>query len=213
MPLLGGETAEMPGVYLPGEFDLAGTILGVVERQHRLPRRNLCAGDVLVGLASSGLHTNGYSLVRRIFEGVPLERVFPELGGHLIDALLVPHRSYLGLLSPHLGMVKALAHLTGGGFVENLPRILPEGLQAVIDLDSWAVPPLFRLIEARGKVDAQEMYRVFNMGIGMLAVVSQKQACRFQQALGEQSWIIGELTAGKKSVQLIRGENAETDRP
>src|SRR5688572_31724188 len=144
--LLGGETAEMPGVYAPGEFDIAGTIVGVLERGSMLPRADIGPGDVLIGLRSSGPHTNGYSLIRKIFEGIPLETVFPELGVPLADALLAPHRSYLNVLSAVLrppSTVKALAHLTGGGFIENIPRILPEGVDALVHHDSWPVPPLF----------------------------------------------------------------------
>lgn len=200
--LLGGETAEMPGVYAPGEFDIAGTIVGVVERERILPRPDLQAGDVLIGLASSGPHTNGYSLIRRIFEGVPLETVFPELGLSLAEALLAPHRSYLNVLQPHLGPVKALAHLTGGGFIENIPRVLPENLGAVVDTSAWTVPPLFRLIQERGEVAPEEMYRVFNMGIGMVVVVGKEEAAGLQAALPEPSWVVGELVEGKRQTIL-----------
>ncbi len=144
--LIGGETAEMPGVYLPGEFDVAGTILGVVEREAILPRAGICPGDRLVGLCSVSPHTNGYSLIRRIFEGVPLGTVYPELGEPLGRALLRPHRSYLPLLRPLLEdgfPIKALAHLTGGGFIENIPRVLPQGVGALVRRGSWPVPPLY----------------------------------------------------------------------
>jgi phosphoribosylformylglycinamidine cyclo-ligase len=205
--LLGGETAEMPGVYTPGSFDLAGTIVGVVERQHILPRGDLQAGDLLLGLASSGPHTNGYSLIRKIFEDTPLDSILLESGARLGDALLAVHRSYLPVLFPFLGQpgstVKALAHLTGGSFIENIPRILPEGLGAVIRRDSWEIPPLFRLIQQTGAIDADEMYRVFNMGIGMVVVVSHDQAQRFQQGLEEKSVVIGELVPGERKTTLI----------
>jgi phosphoribosylformylglycinamidine cyclo-ligase/phosphoribosylamine--glycine ligase/phosphoribosylformylglycinamidine cyclo-ligase len=204
--LLGGETAEMPGVYQPGEFDVAGTVVGVVERANTLPRQNLQAGDVLIGLRSSGPHTNGYSLIRKIFEDVPLDTVFPELGQTLANALLAPHRSYLTILqSPISNLyspVKALAHLTGGGFLENIPRILPENLSAAIRCGSWPVPPLFALIQQRGGVAAGEMYRVFNMGLGMIAVVAPENADAFRTAIPEESFIIGELTPGGKKVIL-----------
>ncbi len=198
--LLGGETAEMPGVYAAGEFDVAGTIVGLVERERVLPRSDLAAGDLLIGLASSGPHTNGYSLIRRVFADVPLETVFPELGIPLGEALLAPHRAYLRPLWPLLNgpdrpLVKALAHLTGGGFIENIPRVLPPGLRAEIRADAWPVPPLFRLIQQRGGIDAQEMYRVFNMGIGMLLVVNAQDAAAVRAAIPEQTWEIGWLSA------------------
>jgi phosphoribosylamine--glycine ligase/phosphoribosylaminoimidazole synthetase len=205
--LLGGETAEMPGVYTPGEFDVAGTIVGLVEREAILPRKDLLqAGDVLVGLRSSGPHTNGYSLIRRIFVDVPLTAVLPELGIPLGDALLAPHRSYLNLLGPvlenHPRLIKALAHLTGGGFIENIPRVLPDDLLARVFRGSWPVPMLFRLMQQRCSVAEEEMYRVFNMGIGMVVVVAKEDAAAFQTMLGEESWIIGELARGAKKVAL-----------
>jgi len=205
--LLGGETAEMPGVYEPGEFDVAGTIVGVVDRADILPRSDIRAGDVLIGLRSSGPHTNGYSLIRKIFENVPLDTFFPELGAPLADILLAPHRSYLPLLhpsrlTPHASLIKALAHLTGGGFIENIPRILPDGLGAVIHLDRWLVPPIFQLIQQRGEIDTEEMYRVFNMGIGLVVVVRPEDVPALQSALGEETWVIGELVSGEKKIWL-----------
>jgi phosphoribosylformylglycinamidine cyclo-ligase/phosphoribosylamine--glycine ligase/phosphoribosylformylglycinamidine cyclo-ligase len=205
--LLGGETAEMPGVYQPGEFDVAGTIVGVVERAHILPRTaELQAGDILIGLRSSGPHTNGYSLIRKIFADISLETESPELGGTLVDALLAPHRSYLSLLQSEIqnpkSKIKALAHLTGGGFVENIPRILPDHLAAQIDLGSWPVPPIFDLIQQQGEVDPREMYRVFNMGIGMIAVVAPDNVARVQAAIPEETYIIGKLIPGNKKVVL-----------
>ncbi|MCE9622846.1 MAG: phosphoribosylformylglycinamidine cyclo-ligase [Actinomycetia bacterium] len=200
--LLGGETAEMPGVYQPNEFDVAGTIIGVVERSAVLPRADLHVGDVLVGLGSSGPHTNGYSLIRKIFEGVSLHAVVPELGRPLVDALLEPHRSYLRPLGPALHKIKALAHITGGGFIENIPRVLPDDLSAVVRLGSWPVPPLFRLLEQRGAVDSDEMYRVFNMGIGMIAVVSAEDVDAVRALIPEESFVIGELVSGSKGVTL-----------
>jgi phosphoribosylformylglycinamidine cyclo-ligase len=200
--LLGGETAEMPGVYQPNEFDVAGTIVGVVERAAVLPRLDLRAGDVLIGLGSSGPHTNGYSLIRKIFEGVSFEKVVPELGRPLIDALLAPHRSYLQPLGSALNKIKALAHITGGGFTENIPRILPHDLSAVVRVGGWPVPPLFALIQQRGEVDQEEMYRVFNMGIGMIAVVNASDADAVRAAIPEDTFVIGELIAGHKQVIL-----------
>lgn len=204
--LLGGETAEMPGVYAVGEFDVVGTVVGVVERAEILPRPGLRTGDRLIGLRSSGPHTNGYSLIRRIFEDVPLDTVLPELGVPLADALLAPHRSYLHVLQSALyhspPLVKALAHLTGGGFIENIPRVLPAGLGAMVRLGSWPVPPLFQLIQQRGGVPLEEMYRVFNMGIGMVAMVAPEHVRALQEALGEETWVIGELTPSEKKVTL-----------
>ncbi len=204
--LLGGETAEMPGVYAPGEFDVVGTVVGLVERAACLPRGDLAAGDVLIGLRSSGPHTNGYSLIRRVFEGVPLDTVFPELGVPLADALLAPHRSYLPLLGPALAQagspIKALVHLTGGAFLENIPRVLPAGLQAVLRLGTWPVPPLYSLIQSRGQVATAEMHRVFNMGLGLLMVVAPAEAGAWRNALGEETWVIGELVPGSRGVRL-----------
>jgi phosphoribosylformylglycinamidine cyclo-ligase len=204
--LLGGETAEMPGVYEAGEFDVAGTIVGLVDRARLLPRSDLRPGDVLLGLASSGPHTNGYSLIRKIFEGVPLDTIFPELGAPLADVLLMPHRSYLPFLQSSISnpqsSIKALAHLTGGGFLENIPRILPEGLGAVVRLESWPIPPLFQFIQQRGEVEMEEMYRVFNMGIGMIVIVSPAEAHALQSALGEETCVIGELVNGERKVWL-----------
>jgi phosphoribosylaminoimidazole synthetase len=204
--LLGGETAEMPGVYAPGEFDVAGTMVGVVEREAILPRPGVKPGDVVIGLRSSGPHTNGYSLIRKVFEGVPLDTVFPELGVPLADALLAPHRSYLPVLqlairhSPFA--IKALAHITGGGFFDNLPRILPEGVGAVIRRGRWPVPPVFQLIQQRGGVAPDEMYRVFNMGLGMLVVCAPEAAHTVQGSIGEESFVIGELVPGEQRVSL-----------
>ncbi|MDP3047360.1 MAG: phosphoribosylformylglycinamidine cyclo-ligase [Chloroflexota bacterium] len=204
--LLGGETAEMPGVYADGEFDLAGTIVGVVERRRILPRKDIQPGDVLVGLASSGPHTNGYSLIRKVFASIRLDTVFPELGTSLADALLAPHRSYLGLLTPLLqknpSPIKGLIHLTGGGFIENIPRILPTGCGAVIHRDSWPLPPLFDLIQRRGRVDKDEMYQVFNMGIGMIAIVGPGDVRSLQAAIGEVTWVVGEVVPGECKVRL-----------
>ena len=193
--LLGGETAEMPGVYAAGAFDVAGTVVGVAERARLLPRTDLAAGDVLIGLASSGPHTNGFSLIRKVFADAPLDAVEPALGMSLADALLAPHRSYLGLLHPHLHQVKALAHLTGGGFHDNIPRVLPAQLAAVIDPTRWPIPPIFRLIQERGHIADTEMYRVFNMGIGMVAVVDPGQVRAFRAAIPEETWVIGRLVA------------------
>jgi phosphoribosylformylglycinamidine cyclo-ligase len=166
--LLGGETAEMPGVYALGDYDLAGFVVGLVEPgQARQPVR---AGDLLVGLASDGLHTNGFSLARKVFEDVPLDHVFRELGRPLGDELLAPHRSYLR----ELGELpwKAAAHITGGGLLGNLHRALPDGLAAELDRSTWDVPPIFRLLAERGRVADEEMLGTFNMGLGMVLVTA-----------------------------------------
>jgi phosphoribosylformylglycinamidine cyclo-ligase len=202
MALLGGETAEMPGVYRDGEFDVAGTIVGVLERDRILPRPNLLAGDLILGLPSSGPHTNGYSLIRKVFEGSDLESVHPELGRSLADALLAPHRSYFNVLYPHLDKVKALAHLTGGGFIENIPRVLPENLDAIIHQGSWQVPPLWKLIQEKGNITVEEMYRVFNIGIGMIVIVDKSQVANFHSAISEPTFVIGELIEGERKVIL-----------
>ncbi|MCX6037291.1 MAG: phosphoribosylformylglycinamidine cyclo-ligase [Chloroflexi bacterium] len=202
MSLLGGETAEMPGVYADGEFDVAGTIVGVVERNRIRPDPGLGPGDVVIGLTSSGPHTNGFSLIRSVFADVSLDTVFPELGIPLADALLAPHRSYYNVLYPHLKLVKALAHLTGGGFIENIPRVLPRRVDAVIRTGSWQVPALFRLIQQRGGISVEEMYRVFNMGSGMVVIVDKKYVSAFQKSIPEETWVIGELVAGSRKIIL-----------
>ena len=202
--LLGGETAEMPGVYVSGEFDLAGTIVGQVEYDRILPRAGIQPGDLLVGLASSGPHTNGFSLIRQVLKDISLDTVYPELGRPLADALLEPHRSYLGLLQKALDLspspIKALAHLTGGGFFENIPRILPEGLGVTLQRGSWPVPPLFLLIQSIGQINDDEMARVFNLGIGMVALVDPGNLPAFLDTLSEPAWVIGVVTPGEKRV-------------
>ncbi|MCE7873353.1 phosphoribosylformylglycinamidine cyclo-ligase [bacterium CPR1] len=190
--LLGGETAEMPGVYCEGQMDVVGTVVGLVDRSERLPRTGLASGDVLVGLASSGPHTNGYSLIRKLF---------PDPDAELVEALLQPHRSYLRTLGARLGRVKALAHITGGGLLENLPRVLPMGLRARVIRSRWKVPPLFERIASQG-VAEQEMFRVFNMGIGMVAVLSESEVESFCEGLGVESFVLGQLETGERGVVL-----------
>ncbi|HXM55446.1 MAG TPA: phosphoribosylformylglycinamidine cyclo-ligase [Candidatus Dormibacteraeota bacterium] len=168
--LLGGETAEMPGVYALGDYDLAGFLVGHVPADAP-PREPVRPGDPLVGLPSDGLHTNGYALVRRVFEDVPLDRVLPELGRPLGDALLVPHRSYLHDLQ-RLPW-KAAAHITGGGLLGNVHRTLPDGLAAELDRSSWEVPAIFRLVAEQGRVAEDEMLGTFNMGLGMVLVCAE----------------------------------------
>ncbi len=201
--LLGGETAEMPGVYQPNEFDVAGTIVGVLERDAILPRQNIKAGDVLIGLKSSGPHTNGYSLIRKVFADISLDTFFPELNSTLADALLAPHRSYFPALYSLLSEIKALAHITGGGFVENIPRILPDDLDAKIQLGAWPLPPLWNLIQQKGNISIEEMTRVFNMGIGMVLIVDKNSISKIQGLIPETTFVIGELIEGNKKIQLV----------
>ena len=205
--LLGGETAEMPGVYCPGEFDVAGTMVGIAEKKNLLPRHDIKPGDVLLGLASSGLHTNGYSLARKIFRGLPLEAKPAGLDTALGEALLAPHRSYLPVLRAALatGRIKAMAHLTGGGIFENLPRVLPEGCAAEIDRAAWPVSPLFALIRETSALPDNELFRTFNMGIGMVLVCAESETKTVQEAIAEKTWLIGKLVPGQRTVELAGG--------
>ena len=203
--LLGGETAEMPGVYHDNAFDVAGTIVGVVERSRILPRlADMQSGDLLVGFSSNGPHTNGYSLIRKICRSHDLNVWRKELKSSLADALLAPHRSYLKVVEPALTKTKGLAHITGGGFIENIPRMLPEGLQAVIDLSTWPVPPLFQWLQAQGGIELTEMFHVFNMGIGMVAVVSPQDLEALHALVPEPVWTIGHLQPGKRAEVELR---------
>ncbi len=202
-PLIGGETAEMPGTYAEDDYDLAGFIVGVVDKKKALPR-GVGAGDVLVGLPSAGLHTNGYSLARKVlFErlGHGVTTHLPELGTTVGQALLAPHRSYLSVLEPLLerDKIRALVHVTGGGFPGNIPRVLPKGLGVRVRRSAWSVPPLFRLIQKGGPVGDEEMYRTFNMGIGMILVVAPGDLHDVEHSLerrGETSYVIGSVVAG-----------------
>jgi phosphoribosylformylglycinamidine cyclo-ligase len=193
--LIGGETADMPDVYVPGAFDLAGFIVGVVERDRIIDGSTIQDGDILLGVPSSGLHTNGYSLVRSVFnvgrggdpaaERAALYRTYPELGLTLGEALLVPHRCYYHDVKPVLRFVKGIAHITGGGLIDNVPRVLPEGLAARFDRASWRVPPLFTLIQRQGNVSDEEMFRVFNMGLGLVLVCAPSDVKVVRAALPE----------------------------
>jgi phosphoribosylformylglycinamidine cyclo-ligase len=197
--LLGGETAEMPGFYADGEYDLAGFIVGVVPRARVVDGSSIRAGDRLIALPSSGLHTNGYSLARRIVFDVLKLRIdshVPALGETVGAALLRPHRSYLSAVAPLLGSgrIKGMAHITGGGITENLPRVLPEGRAFTIDRGSWAVPPLFTWLQEAGGVPEAEMFRAFNMGVGMILVVAAENTAGVLEALqasGEPAWVAG----------------------
>jgi phosphoribosylformylglycinamidine cyclo-ligase len=181
--LLGGETAEMPGVYALGDYDLAGFVVGLVEPSRRPEPNTIRAGDAIVGLPSSGLHTNGFSLVRKVFEDVPLSKVYPEIGRPLGDELLEPHRSYLEPLGTMRW--KGAAHITGGGILGNLPRCLPEGLGARLERKSWTEPPIFGLLRKRGKVSDDEMLGTFNMGLGMILVMDGAEVPPGATVVGE----------------------------
>lgn len=209
--LIGGETAEMPDFYQPGEYDLAGFIIGLVEKNQIIDGSGIKPGDVLIGLASSGLHTNGYSLARKLFfqqMGWKIDTNIEELGRTLGEELLETHRCYWNVLKDILsdGIIKGLAHITGGGFSGNLPRILPEGCQAQISLGSWPVLPIFNLLQKIGNISQKEMFRTFNMGIGMIAVVAPSDKDRLMQYLnakGEKSYPIGTIIKGKKVVSFL----------
>lgn len=202
--LLGGETAEMPGFYADGEYDLAGFIVGVVERDRVIDGRTIEPGDTLIALPSAGLHTNGYSLARRIvFDqlGLTADSMVPELGMTIGEALLAPHRSYRGPLAAVLdrGLVRGLAHITGGGMTDNLPRILPEGTGAEILTGSWEVPALFRFLQEAGRVPDEDMRRTFNMGAGMVvacAPADHGEVLRLLRAQGEDAWMAGRVVSG-----------------
>lgn len=194
--LLGGETAEMPGVYAEGEFDVAGTIVGVVERSRIVDGGHVQAGDVVIGLASTGLHTNGYSLARRVLADLDWEAWHPLLGVTPGDALLAIHRCYLPDVERVWAAgitIKAMAHITGGGFVDNLPRSLPDGLGARIEFGAWPIPPIFDLIRQIGRVPDDDVFHTFNMGIGMMLVVAPDEADRALAALGAEAYPIGRI--------------------
>jgi phosphoribosylformylglycinamidine cyclo-ligase len=201
----------MPGVYCVGEFDLAGCIVGVVDRAKIINGSNVSAGDVLVGLASSGLHTNGYSLVRKLLLeqcGMRVDQYVPELGKTLGDELIEPHRCYYKPVTAILAShdVHAIAHLTGGGFYDNIPRVLPGDCQVTVERRSWARQPIFNLIQERGGISDSEMYRTFNMGVGMVLIVPKEQAMSVVaelDQLGETAWIIGEVHKGGREVAVL----------
>ena len=194
--LIGGETAEMPGIYSRESYDLVGFIVGVVGKKNIIDGSSIVPDDVILGLPSSGLHTNGYSLVRRVF-GIddnpsPLNKIYPELGKSLGEELLQPHRCYYPQLKPALPMIKGIAHITGGGFAGNISRILPQGLATQLHKNAWDIPPIFRLIQQEGDIEEAEMYRVFNMGIGMTIVCSPHQVAKIVSLL-PQAKVIGEI--------------------
>jgi len=204
-PLIGGETAEMPGTYAPEDYDLAGFIVGVVDRSRALTGERVQEGDVLLGLPSSGLHTNGYTLARKVLfdvMGLRVDTRVPDLGATVGEALLAPHRAYLSALEPLVERkkIRAMAHITGGGFPGNVPRVLPAGLGARIRASAWKVPPLFQMIQKGGSVPDEEMYCTFNMGIGMVLVVAPGDLHDVEHSLerrGETAFVIGSVVAGQ----------------
>jgi phosphoribosylformylglycinamidine cyclo-ligase len=208
--LLGGETAEMPDFYPAGEYDIAGFIVGVVDRGRIIDGRTIAAGDVILALPSAGLHTNGYSLARKLFfevAGFAVDEYLDEAEGTAGAALLRPHVSYLRTLEGLLdaGKIKGLAHITGGGLLENIPRILPAGTDAKIKLGSWPVLPVFQLLQRIGSVEEPEMYRTFNMGVGMVIICAERDAASIKshiEAAGESCYAIGEIVAGDRRVIL-----------
>ncbi|NNG17228.1 MAG: phosphoribosylformylglycinamidine cyclo-ligase [Gemmatimonadales bacterium] len=208
MPLAGGETAQMPGLYQPGEFDLAGTIVGVVEEDQALHGEAVRAGDVLLGYASSGLHTNGYTLARRIvFEDLRLDPTSPlgETGHSVAEALLAVHVSYARAVMPVIAQVHGIAHITGGGIVGNLARVTPPACEAVVDPDSWELPPLFRILQEAGGVSTGEMRRVFNLGVGLIVVLPRDHVTEVRAAAtqaGVATWIMGEVRSGQGAVRF-----------
>ena len=208
--LIGGETAEMPGVYTPPDYDLAGFIVGAVEEDEVITSAGVQDGDVLVGLESSGLHTNGYSLARRILADrlkLGVHDPFPEAGGKSVaDVMLAVHRSYLPILGSVLGHIHAMAHITGGGIPGNLDRALPSHLDAVVETSAWDIPSTFRVLEAAGGVDRAEMYRAFNMGVGMVVITDTAGAARIRDLAsqaGVGNWIIGHTRPGSGRVHLV----------
>ena len=210
--LLGGETAEMPGFYADGEYDVAGFIVGAVARERVIDGRRIVPGDVLIGLPSSGLHTNGYSLARRIaFEiaGLRVDSRVPELGVTIGEALLAPHRSYLPVIRPLLasGLIKGMAHITGGGITDNLPRVLPAGTHAVIDRARWEVPAIFQWLQRTGHVPDDDMLRTFNMGIGLIVACAAESVdtllADLRHAGEPHATRIGQIAAGGQGVHYV----------
>ena len=205
--LIGGETAEMPGLYQPDEYDIAGFAVGIAEKSKLLTGKDIVAGDLVFGLPSSGIHSNGFSLVRKIFfdhAKFSVDKYIDELSMPLGEALLVPTRIYVKQMLPviNAGLVKGMAHITGGGLLENIPRVLPEGVGVILNKNSWQVPPVFQLMQKLGDVPDDEMNRVFNMGIGLALIVAQTNADALKKVLPE-AILIGETVAGSREVQVI----------
>ena len=192
----------MPGLYHGDDYDLAGFIVGVVEKEKMILGKTITASDTIIGLPSSGLHTNGYSLVRNIFSADQFKKHYPELGRTLGEELLEPHRCYFHQLKPMLPLIKGMAHITGGGLIDNVPRVLPRELTAKFESRTWTVPPIFQLIQRQGDVDRQEMYHVFNMGIGMVLVCSPDNVSQLTRVLPEAK-VIGEVVKQAEKARVI----------
>jgi hypothetical protein len=210
--LLGGETAEMAGFYQEGDYDVAGFAVGIVDRKKLITGETISEGDVILGIPSTGIHSNGYSLVRKLAKENhwDLKKVYPDFDKSLGEVLLTPTRLYPKVVLPLLSHIdiKGMVHITGGGFYENIPRILPEGTAVVIDGDSWPVLPIFPFLKKEGNIDAHEMYRTFNCGIGMLLILNQEDADKAMDILSEQGekiYRIGYVTKGKKEVTITGG--------
>lgn len=210
--LLGGETAEMAGFYQEGDYDVAGFAVGIVDRKNLITGETISEGDVILGIPSTGIHSNGYSLVRKLAKENhwDLKKVYPTFDKSLGEVLLTPTRLYPKVVLPLLSHIdiKGMVHITGGGFYENIPRILPEGTAVVIDGDSWPVLPIFPFLKKEGNIDAHEMYRTFNCGIGMLLILNQEDADKAMDILSEQGekiYRIGYVTKGKKEVTITGG--------
>jgi len=204
--LIGGETAKMPGLYIDGEFDMAGFVVGAVERNDILDGSSISAGDVLIGLPSNGLHTNGYSLVRHVLglddDQSPLSEQVPELGNTLGEALLMPHPSYVGAVAGVLSQIKGMAHITGGGLIENVPRVLPDGVAVRFDTSTWSVPPVITLLQERSSISRDEMYRVFNMGLGMVLICEPSLADDVVRQVPDAR-VVGEVFASDDDARVI----------
>ncbi|MDP6455442.1 MAG: phosphoribosylformylglycinamidine cyclo-ligase [SAR202 cluster bacterium] len=204
--LIGGETAEMPGVFAEGNFDVSGFVVGVVEKSEMIDPTTISKGDVLIGVPSNGLHTNGYSLVRHVYgldtDPSPLHEIRPELGESLGDALLRPHPPYLDALAPVFSQVKGIAHITGGGLIENVPRMLPDNVTANFDTRTWPIPPIFTTIQEDGGIPRDEMYRVFNMGLGMVLVCDPSEVDAVVNLVPD-SMFVGEISSSSGDEQVV----------
>jgi len=207
--LIGGETAELPGFYKEGEYDLAGFCVGIAEKEEIIDTSSIKEGDVIIGLPSSGVHSNGYSLVRKVFfeeNKFSVDTYVPDLGKTLGEELLTPTKIYVKSVAALKGLnIKGMAHITGGGFIENIPRILEKGLSAKIERGSWEVPVIFNLIRKLGNIEEKEMYRTFNMGIGMVVIVDKEEisfALKRLEEAGEKAFVVGEIVKGEDGVLL-----------
>ncbi|MEK3674210.1 phosphoribosylformylglycinamidine cyclo-ligase [Paenibacillus sp. FSL R10-2771] len=212
--LIGGETAEMPGMYSAGEYDIAGFTVGVADKAKLVTGADIAPGDTVIGLASSGIHSNGFSLVRKLLleeDGYGLNDVVPELDAPLVDVLLAPTKIYVKPLLSLLEQlpVKGMAHITGGGFIENIPRVLPENVNVEINYGSWPIQPVFGLMQSKGNVSNRDMFTTFNMGIGLVLVVAEadgERALELLKASGEEAYLIGTVTEGERKVTFTGAE-------